>query len=94
MKPTKKPKSEPTTEAKAPEPEKPPYEMTAEDKAAVRRVHARRSGLPPLPRATVKQEGAGISVGFEHDDQAVGHTVLMDALGISELGFFNSSTAI
>ncbi len=63
--------------------------MTAEDKAAVRRVHERRSGLPKLPRVTVKQGGAGTSVRFEHEDEAVGHTVLMDALGISELGFFN-----
>ena len=78
----------PTKTAK-PEPEKPTYQMTAEDKAAVRRVHARRDGLPKLPRATVKQEGAGVTIGLEHEDEAVGHTVLMDALGISGLGFFN-----
>src|SRR5271166_5446059 len=87
MKPTKKTKSEPSTEAKAPEPEKPPYQMTAEDKAAVPRVHARRSGLPKLPRATLTQEGTGITVGFDHDDQPVAHTVLMDALGISGADF-------
>ena len=72
MKPIKKTKSEPSIVAKAPEPEKPPYEMTAEDKAAVRRVHARRSGLPKLPRATLKQEGAAHTVKIDHDDQAVG----------------------
>lgn len=81
MKPTKKPKG--------PEPEKPPYQITAEDKAAVLRVHARRSGLPKLPRATVKQEGVGFVVGLDHDEQAVANAVLMDALGISGVDFFS-----
>ena len=73
-----------TEKPKAPEPHKPEYQLTAEDKAAVKRVHARRNGLPEVPRATL----ATNRLAFEHDNQAVANTVMMDALGISGVDFF------
>lgn len=74
----------PTDKPKAPEPHKPEYQLTGEDKAAVKRVHARRNGLPEVPRATI----ATNRLAFEHDNQAVANTVMMDALGISGVDFF------
>jgi hypothetical protein len=89
MKPAKKAKSEPSTEAKAPEPEKPPYEATAEENAAVLRLHARREGRSSAPKVSIRHEGETTVISLTKGDPLIASVGVLDALGICEADFAN-----
>jgi hypothetical protein len=83
----KKPKQEP--KAKAPEPEKPEYQMTAEDKAAARRVLARREGRSSAPKVSIRHEGETTVISLTQGDPLIASVGVLDALGICEADFAN-----
>ena len=67
-----------------------PYEPTPDECAAWEAVRARRKRTPHL-KVSVKGNVADLSL--DHPDQSNGHYILMDALGTSELAFYDEILA-
>jgi len=80
MKPTKKPKGEPTSEVK-------PYEPT---KADLRAVEAYRAAKDTHgPRLKVSIEGSNAKIDPDHPDRTIGILAIMRAIGTTDLDFFD-----
>ncbi len=66
-----------------------PYEQTPEERVAVKAMAARKKELPVAPRVKVSEKGGVAQLSLDHPDFAVGHILLMEALGTAELDFLN-----
>jgi hypothetical protein len=80
MKPIKKTRSEPTTEAK-------PYEPTPAEAKAVAAYKAAKDAHGP--RLKVSIDGTAAKIQPEHPDQAIGILAMMRAIGTADLDFFD-----
>ncbi len=66
-----------------------PYEPTPEERAAVEAMLARKKELPVAPRMKVTEKKGVSQISPDHPDLAVGHILLMEALGTVELDFLD-----
>ena len=66
-----------------------PYEVTPEERVAVKAMAARKKELPVAPRVKVSEKGGVAQVLPDHPDLAVGAILLMAALGTTEPDFLN-----
>ena len=66
-----------------------PYEPTPEERVAVAAMAARKKELPAAPRVNVSEKGGVAQLWPDHPDFAVGHILLMEAIGTAELDFLN-----
>ena len=66
------------------------YEPTPEERAAVEAMLTRKKELPVAPRVRVfQQEGAVLSLGWEHNDRKTAEALIMGAVGTVYGGFFD-----
>ena len=65
------------------------YEPTPEEQVVVEANAARKKELPVAPRMKVSEKGGVVQLLPDHPDFAVGHILLMEALGTTELDFLN-----
>ena len=66
------------------------YEPTPEERAAVEVLLARKKELPVAPRVRVsQQEGAVLTLGWEHNDLKTAEALIMGAVGTVYGGFFD-----
>ena len=66
------------------------YEPTPEERAAVEVLLSRKKELPVAPRVRVsQQEGAVLTLGWEHNDLKTAEALLMGAVGTVYEGFFD-----
>jgi hypothetical protein len=66
---------------------KPKYEPTAQEKTAIRDNYVRKTAQA-APRIKVLNEGKAINIAPDHPNKAVGHLLLMEALGTADVDFF------
>ena len=66
-----------------------PYESMPKERVAVEAMADRRKELPGAPRVKVSKTGGMAKIELDHPDLAVGHVLLMEALGTVELDFLN-----
>ena len=66
-----------------------PYEPTPREHEGIEAFRARRKELKPAPRMKVTEKKGGAEVLPDHPDIAVGHTLLMEAIGTAELDFLD-----
>ena len=66
-----------------------PYEQTSEERVVVEAMAAWKKELPVAPRVMVAETGGMAKIELDHPDLAVGHVLLMEALGTVELDFLN-----
>ncbi len=66
-----------------------PYEQTPEERVAVAAMAARIKELPPTPRVKVSENKGVAKLLPDHPDFAVGHILLMEAVGTVDLDFLN-----
>jgi hypothetical protein len=66
-----------------------PYEPTPEERVAVAAMAARTTDLPVTPRVKVSENEGVAQFLPDHPDFAVGHILLMEALGTVDLDFLN-----
>ena len=64
-----------------------PYEPKPEELATMEAYLARQMEKPPAPRLKVSEKGGVAQVSLDHPDSAFGATLLMAALGTTELDF-------
>jgi hypothetical protein len=64
-------------------------EATTEEKEAIRRHIARRSGRPPAPKVSIRQEGGTDVAALTKDGSSISSAVVMDSLGICHGDFAN-----
>jgi hypothetical protein len=65
------------------------YEPTAEERAAVVAHTARRKRRSTAPRIKLSDKGGAIQVGTDHPQQSLGQVLVMQALGTTDIDFFN-----
>ena len=66
------------------------YEPTPEERAAVEVLLSRKKELPVAPRVRVsQQEGAVLTLGWEHNDRKTAEALIMGAVGTVYGGFFD-----
>ncbi len=89
--PANRAKAHHSTEPKSPEGKDlaKPYEQTPEERVAVEAMGARIKELPVAPRLKVSEKGGAAQILPDHPDFAVGHILLMEAIGTVELDFLN-----
>ncbi len=66
-----------------------PYEPTPQERVAVEAMAARIKNLPVAPRVKVSKKGGVAQFSPDHPDIAVGHLLLMKAIGTVDLDFLN-----
>ena len=66
-----------------------PYEQTPEEQVAIQAMAARIKELPVAPRVKVSKTGGMARFELDHPDDVVGHILLMEALGTTEMDFLN-----
>ncbi len=66
-----------------------PYERTPHERASIESYLARREETPPAPRMKILQKGGAPQISPDHPEPALGHVLLMEALGITELDFLD-----
>ena len=66
-----------------------PYEQTPEEQVTVAAMAARTTDLPVTPRVKVSENEGTAKLLPDHPDFAVGHILLMEALGTVDLDFLN-----
>ena len=66
-----------------------PYEPTPEEQVIVEAMAARIKEWAVTPRVKVSEKGGVVQLLPDHPDFAVGHILLMEALGTTELDFLN-----
>jgi len=66
-----------------------PYEPTAQERNALEAHFDRRRKRKPAPRMKVSMEGEVASISVDHENQRVGYSLLMEALGTDELDFLD-----
>ncbi len=66
-----------------------PYEPTPEERVVVEAMAARITELPVTPRVKVSEKEGVAQILPDHPDFAIGHILLMEALGTVELDFLN-----
>ncbi len=66
-----------------------PYEPTPHERASIESYLARREETPPAPRMKILQKGGAPQISPDHPEPALGHVLLMEALGITELDFLD-----
>ena len=67
-----------------------PYEPTPEEQVVVEAMAARKKELPVTPLVRVyQQEGAVLSLGWEHNDRKTAEALIMGAVGTVYGGFFD-----
>jgi hypothetical protein len=64
-----------------------PYEPTRREKAAIEALHERDRARAPSPSLKVEKKGKGVSIEPDHPDPPTGGSLLMAAIGASELEF-------
>jgi hypothetical protein len=63
----------------------PSYEPNAQDKEAIRRYLGRKTS----PRVKVSNDKRAAKISLDHPDEAIGHVLLMEALGTADHDFCN-----
>jgi hypothetical protein len=67
-----------------------PYEPAPQERAAVEAYFARKKATPPAPRILKVAEKDGVmGITLDHPEPAIGHVVLMEALGIADPDFLD-----
>ncbi len=66
-----------------------PYEPTPREHEGIEAYRARRKELKLAPRMKVTEKKDGAEILPDHPDIAVGHTLLMEAIGTAELDFLD-----
>jgi hypothetical protein len=67
-----------------------PYESTPRERAAVEAYFARKREVPHEPRLKKVAEKDGVTeVTFDHPESAIGHALLMEALGTTDPDFLD-----
>jgi hypothetical protein len=66
-----------------------PYEPTATERGALEAHLDRRRKRKPAPRMKVSMKGNDAAISMDHADQAVGQSLLMEALGTAEVDFLD-----
>ena len=66
-----------------------PYEPTPREHEGIEAYRARRKEQRPAPRMKVTEKEGGAEILPDHPDIAVGHTLLMEAIGTAELDFLD-----
>ncbi len=66
-----------------------PYEPTPREHEGIEAYRARRKEQRPAPRMKVTEKKDGAEILPDHPDLAVGHTLLMEAIGTVELDFLD-----
>ena len=66
-----------------------PYEPTPEERAVMETFYARQKEKLPASHMKVSEKGGVARIEPDHPDLAVGHILLMEALGTTELDFLN-----
>ncbi len=66
-----------------------PYEPTPEERVAIEAMAARKKEPPVAPRMKVTEKKGVSQISPDHPDLAVGHILLMEALGTVELDFLD-----
>ncbi len=65
------------------------HQLTASEKATVRRFAQRRKDSLSAPAVKVEQRGAAAGLRIEHADSTYGQILLQEALGTTDANFFN-----
>lgn len=66
-----------------------PYEPTPRERGALETYLARREETPPAPRMKVLQKGGLPQISPDHPEPALGHVLLMEALGARDADFLD-----
>lgn len=66
-----------------------PYEPTTRERSALEAHLNRRRRRKPAPRMRVSREKGTAIISSEHADEAVGNSLLMEALGTADVDFVN-----
>ncbi|MCZ6895519.1 MAG: hypothetical protein O7H40_15940, partial [Gammaproteobacteria bacterium] len=66
-----------------------PYEPTPREREGMEAFRARRKERKPAPRMKVTEKKGGAEILLDHPDVAIGHTLLMEAIGTAELDFLD-----
>ena len=63
------------------------YEPTSQEVTALEAQHARRQKEKRAPRMKVEMRGGAANLSFEHEDQGIAGTLLMEAIGTADFEF-------
>jgi hypothetical protein len=67
-----------------------PHEPAPQERAAVEAYFARKKATPPAPRILKVAEKDGVmGITLDHPEPAIGHVILMEALGIADPDFLD-----
>ncbi len=66
-----------------------PYELTPQEREGMEVYRARQKERNPAPRMKVTEKKGVSQISLDHPDRAVGHVLLMEALGTVELDFLH-----
>lgn len=68
---------------------KPPHQPTEHERAAARRLMAKRAAKPEAPTLTAKVSGRSTNIAHSHSDAVIGELLLLEALGTTDREFYD-----
>jgi hypothetical protein len=66
-----------------------PYEPKPKERAQIVAYLDRKGQKPPAPRVTLTHKGGAVHVSTDHPMPSLGQTLLMQAMGVTNMDFFN-----